>query len=117
MEVLQFVLRMLGITAFVLLIFGCVVKACLMFSVSARTQRLFPAFWAGLGEPSVLRVLWSPKSPQHVRWWDWATRRPVEPGGDPTIAAMLSWLTRIQSTLLPLFLAAFLFAAALRWLR
>jgi len=117
MEILEQALRILAFAALALLLLGCVAKTFLMFSVSARTQRLFPEFWASLGEPSVLRVLRSPKSPQHVRWWDWASKRPVEPAGDPTIATLLTWLARVQSTLLPLFLAVFLFAAPLRWLR
>jgi hypothetical protein len=117
MEVLEHTLRLLGIGALVLLLLGCVAKAFLMFSVSARTRRLFPEVWSTIGAPSVLRVFWSPRSTQGVRWWEWACTRPIEPAGDPMIATLLVWLARVQSTLLPLFLAAILFAISLRWLR
>ena len=117
MELLEQTLRLLAGGALLSLLVGCVVKTTLMVSVSARTQRLFPEYWSGLGNPSVFKVLCSPESTQRDRWWDWATKRPVEPDGDPQIAALLVWLDRVHRSLFPLFVAALLFSVPLRWFR
>jgi len=116
MDILEYALRLLAIGAFALLLLGCAAKAILMFSVSARTRRLFPELvhdWSAVHTEG----LWSPGSTQGVRWWDWASKRPVEPAGDPMIAELLVRLAWVQGTLMPLFMAAITFGVLLRCLR